>query len=158
MPEPVRIPNVAAIKDYVGQTFGPTDWVDVTQERIQAFADATGDQQWIHTDPERAKSESPFDGTIAHGYLTLSLAPPLVGQLYEIGDLRMTVNTGIERMRLQEPVRAGSRIRLKAELNFYRLFNETIEEFDLEHVRARQSEALGAAGVPLPQRTAKKTA
>jgi len=121
MPEPVHIPSVAAIKDYVGQTFGPTDWVSVTQERIQAFADATGDQQWIHTDPERAKAESPFDGPIAHGYLTLSLAPPLVDQLYRIDDLRMTVNYGIEKMRLQEPVRAGSRIRLRAELTKVRM-------------------------------------
>ena len=121
MPEPIRIPSVSSLKQYVGQTFGPTEWVTVTQERIQAFADATGDQQWIHTDPERAKAESPFDGPIAHGYLTLSLAPPLVDQLYVIDDLRMTVNSGIEKMRLQEPVHAGARIRLCAELTKVRM-------------------------------------
>ena len=121
MPPPIHIPSVAAIKGVVGQKFGPSDWVVVTQERIDAFAEATGDRQWIHTDPERAKKESPFDGTIAHGYLTISLAPPLVDQLYVIDDLRMTVNYGIEKMRLHEAVRAGARIRLFAELQKVRM-------------------------------------
>lgn len=121
MPELVHIPTIAALRDYVGQRMGPSDWVEVSQERIRAFADATGDQQWIHTDPQRAESESPFGGAIAHGYLTISLAPPLIDQLYVIDGCRMTVNYGIEKMRLQEPVPAGSRVRVSAEIRNVRL-------------------------------------
>lgn len=121
MPTPIRIPSIASLKKFIGVKMGPSDWVVVTQERIQSFAEATGDHQWIHTDPERAKSESPFGSAIAHGYLTVSLAPPLVDQLYVIDGCRMTVNYGIEKMRLQEPVRAGSRIRLTAELHKVRM-------------------------------------
>jgi acyl dehydratase len=121
MPDPVHIPSIARLKEFVGQPMGPTDWVVVSQDRIRAFADATGDQQWIHTDPERAAAESPFGSAIAHGYLTISLAPPLIDQLYVIDDCRMTVNYGIEKMRLQEPVPAGGRIRLSAELRRVRM-------------------------------------
>lgn len=121
MPDPIHIPNVAAIKGFIDQPMGPSEWVTVTQERIQSFADATGDQQWIHTDPERAKSQSPFGGSIAHGYFTISLAPPLIEQLFTIDDCSMTVNYGIEKMRLQEPVPAGARIRLTAEIRKVRM-------------------------------------
>jgi len=121
MSDPIRIPSVAALKDFVGQPMGPSDWVTVTQERIQSFADATGDQQWIHTDPERAKSQSPFGTAIAHGYFTISLAPPLIEQLFQIEGCSMTVNYGIEKMRLQEPVPAGGRIRLSAEISKVRM-------------------------------------
>lgn len=121
MPDPVRIPSVAAIKDFVGVAMGPSEWVEVTQERIQSFADATGDQQWIHTDVERAKVASPFGSTIAHGYLTISLAPPLIDQLYVVDGCSMTINSGIEKMRLQEPVPAGGRIRLGAEITKVRM-------------------------------------
>jgi acyl dehydratase len=116
MQGPIHIPTIAALKDHIGRRMGPSDWVVVSQERIQAFAEATGDRQWIHTDPERARAESQFDGAIAHGYLTISLAPPLIDQLYVIDDCRMTVNYGIEKMRLQEAVPAGGRIRLFAEI------------------------------------------
>ena len=121
MGQPVHIPNVAAISDYIGVTMGPSRWVEVTQERIQAFADATGDQQWIHTNPERAHRESPFGGPIAHGYLTLSLAPPLIDELFLVDELSMIVNVGIEKMRLQEPVHAGQRIRLSSEFRKVRM-------------------------------------
>jgi len=121
MPEPLRIPTVAALKDHIGVPMGPSDWVVVSQQRIDSFADATGDRQWIHTDPERAKESSPFGAPIAHGYLTISLAPRLIDQLYVIRDCRMTVNYGIDKMRLQEPVRAGSRIRLCAEIKQVRM-------------------------------------
>lgn len=121
VPEPIHIPTISALKDHVGRSMGPTDWIVISQERIHAFAEATGDQQWIHTDPERASSESPFGSTVAHGYLTISLAPPLIDQLYLIDDCRMTVNYGIEKMRLQEPVPADSRIRLSAEIRNVRM-------------------------------------
>ena len=79
------VPEIASFKSLVGMELGPSDWTEVSQERIDAFAAATGDDQWIHTDPERARRESPFGGTIAHGHLTLSLAPRL---LRDILDLR----------------------------------------------------------------------
>jgi acyl dehydratase len=117
----VQIPTIASLRDYIGKPMGPSRWVTVSQERIDEFASATGDRQWIHTDPERARAQSPFGGPIAHGYLTISLAPALVDELYQIGDCRMTVNYGIEKMRLQEPVAAGGRIRLSAELRKVRM-------------------------------------
>ena len=121
MSEPIRIPAVAALKEHVGLAMGPTGWGTVSAERIRAFAEATGDRQWIHTDPDRAREESPFGGAIAHGYLTISLAPPLIDQLYRIDGCSMTVNYGIEKMRLQEPVPAGGRVRLSAEIRKVRM-------------------------------------
>ena len=90
---------------------GSSDWLEVTQEMIDGFADATGDHQWIHVDPERA-AEGPFGQTIAHGYLTISLLPVLVQQLLDVTDRTMGVNYGIDRMRLTSPVPSGSRIRV----------------------------------------------
>jgi len=114
MGAPTVIPGLAAITDYVGVELGTTDWIAITQERIDAFADATGDRQWIHTDVERARRESPWKETVAHGYLTLSLAPPLLRQILTIEGSTTAVNSGIEKMRLSSPVLAGSRIRLSA--------------------------------------------
>ncbi|HVV58976.1 MAG TPA: MaoC family dehydratase [Gaiellaceae bacterium] len=95
----------------VGDTFGPSNWVDVPQERIDAFAEATGDHQWIHVDPERAK-DGPFGTTIAHGYLTLSLLPAMS---YEVvprdPDAKMGINYGLNRVRFPSPVPVGSRVR-----------------------------------------------
>jgi len=88
--------------------------VTITQQRIDAFADATGDHQWIHVDVERAKRESPWKATIAHGYLTVSLAPVLMSQLVEVRGPSTTINSGIEKMRLSTPVVAGSRVRMSA--------------------------------------------
>ncbi|MFD5442456.1 MaoC family dehydratase [Streptomyces tendae] len=94
-----------------GRDLGRTDWLAITQERVNTFADATDDHQWIHTDPERAKS-GPFGGPIAHGYLTLSLVIPLFSDLLEIQDVSMSVNYGLEKVRFPSPVPVGSRIRL----------------------------------------------
>lgn len=121
MPDPIRIPSVAALKDFVGKPMGPCEWVTVSQERIDAFAAATGDHQWIHTDPDRARAQSPFGGTIAHGYLTLALAPPLMDQLFLVEGCSMAVNSGIERMKLQEPVPAGARLRVTMEITNVRM-------------------------------------
>ncbi|HVP27683.1 MAG TPA: MaoC family dehydratase [Myxococcota bacterium] len=116
MSQPTVIPSVSALKQFLGKPLGRSDWVTVTQEQINAFADATGDHQWIHVDVERAKTQSPFKTTIAHGYLTLSLAPALLPQLVRVEGIRMGVNYGIDKMRLPAPVPAGSRLRLSAEL------------------------------------------
>jgi acyl dehydratase len=114
MATPTVIPALAAVRDYVGIDLGTTDWIPITQERIDAFANATGDHQWIHTDVERARRESPWKETIAHGYLTLSLVPDLLRQLLTIEGSQTAVNSGIEKMRLSSPVLAGSRVRMSA--------------------------------------------
>ena len=85
----------------VGQQIGISDYVELTQERINLFADATLDHQWIHVDPERAKVESPFHSTIAHGYLTLSLLPHLWNQIIEVNNLKMMINYGMDKMKLR---------------------------------------------------------
>jgi len=95
----------------VGDTFGPSSWVEITQERIDQFAEATGDHQWIHVDPERAK-ETPFGGTIAHGFLTLSLLVPLYIEFIPVLEKRkLVVNYGFDKIRFVAPVHVGKRIR-----------------------------------------------
>jgi acyl dehydratase len=109
---PVVVANLDELKNYVGREIGVTDWLQVTQERIQQFAEATEDRQWIHLDTERAKRESPYGTTIAHGFLTLSLVSYLMKQAVQIqSGLRMAVNYGLNRVRFPAPVPAGSRIR-----------------------------------------------
>jgi acyl dehydratase len=100
----------AALLGTVGTDLGATDWITVDQPRIDAFATATGDEQWIHTDPRRAAT-GPFGGTIAHGYLTLSLLAPFTADLIEVRDCPMAINYGLDRVRFLQPVRSGSRLR-----------------------------------------------
>jgi len=107
------ITGLEGIKALAGQDLGTGDWLEVTQERINAFADATDDHQWIHVDVERAKN-GPFGGTIAHGFLTLSLLVPLSRGLTRFEGIRMAINYGLNRVRFPAPVRAGSRIRARA--------------------------------------------
>lgn len=102
---------------HVGQVLGTSDWLQVDQERINAFADATLDHQWIHVDVERAKKESPYKSTIAHGYLTLSLLPYFWNQIIEVNNLKMMVNYGMDKMRFGQPVITGSRVRLSVKLD-----------------------------------------
>jgi acyl dehydratase len=97
--------------DHVGAALGPSDWLDVTQEQVDQFADATHDHQWIHVDPEKA-AKGPFGGPIAHGYLTLSLLVPLVGGIIELEHKSMGVNYGLNKVRFPAPVPVGSRVRL----------------------------------------------
>ena len=99
----------------VGEDLGSTDWLEVTQERVDAFADATGDHQWIHVDVERARS-GPFGGTIAHGYLTLSLIPYFTPQLFALDTPGAKLNYGVNRVRFPNPVRVGSKIRASAQI------------------------------------------
>jgi acyl dehydratase len=98
-----------------GSQLGPTDWLEVTQDRVNLFADATDDHQWIHVDPERAAS-GPFGGTIAHGLLTLSLLPHFTHQLYTVDNIAMAINYGYNKVRFITPVRVGSKIRARAEI------------------------------------------
>lgn len=102
---------------HLGEQLGVSEWLEVSQERINQFADATLDHQWIHVDVERAKTESPYKSTIAHGYLTLSLLPYMWEQIIEVNNLKMMVNYGMDKMRFGRPVLAGSRIRLVSSLD-----------------------------------------
>ncbi|MEU7934806.1 MaoC family dehydratase [Micromonospora echinofusca] len=99
----------------VGQTLGPGPWQRIDQGRVDLFADATDDHQWIHLDPQRAAT-GPYGGTIAHGYLTLSLLPALVGRLYRVRGVRMGVNYGLNRVRFPAPVRVGTAVRAVASI------------------------------------------
>ncbi len=111
---PTVIPCVSKIPEFVGRSLGTSDWIEISQERIDAFARATGDDQWIHCDVERALRESPWKQTIAHGYLTLALIPVLLSQIVVVADVKTVVNTGTERVRLSAPVPSGSRLRMSA--------------------------------------------
>jgi acyl dehydratase len=112
----VTIPSPAALKDFLGKEFPPSDWLTVEQAHIDAFAEATGDRQWIHVDRERAARESPFGTTIAHGNLILSLAPRLLAQIVEVEGVTIMVNPGFEKVRIRVPVKEGSRLRMGAAL------------------------------------------
>ncbi|AWB89633.1 MaoC family dehydratase [Salinibacterium hongtaonis] len=105
--------TLAALPELVGQDLGASSWIDITQERVNTFADATDDQQWIHVDPERAK-DGPFGAAIAHGFLTLSLSIPLWTELLDVTDAGTKVNYGLNKVRFLSPVKVGSRIRLQA--------------------------------------------
>jgi acyl dehydratase len=103
------------VRSLAGQDLGASSWLLVDQERVNTFADATGDHQWIHVDAEKAAT-GPFGGTIAHGYLTVSLIIPLFVELLDIQDIGMGVNYGLDKLRFPSPVRVGSRIRLHAKV------------------------------------------
>lgn len=107
--------GIAGFADAEGDVLGTSDWLQIEQPRIDQFADATGDHQWIHVDAERAK-DGPFGATIAHGFLTLSLLPPLLNQLYRVDNVRMAVNYGLDKVRFMAPVRVGCQIRLSAKV------------------------------------------
>jgi acyl dehydratase len=111
------IERLQSLKDFVGGEIGTTDWLLVTQERIQQFADATEDRQWIHVDAERAQRESPYGATIAHGFLTLSLLGYFLRQVIQPPrDVRLTLNYGLNRVRFPAPVLSGARIRARITL------------------------------------------
>ena len=110
------VEGVEGVQGLVGQHLGYSDWVTITQEQVNQFAEATNDHQWIHVDPERAKAESPFGGPIAHGYLTLSLVPGLLPEIVDMQGFRMGVNYGTEKVRFPSPVPVGARVRAGATL------------------------------------------
>jgi acyl dehydratase len=110
--------TIAELQPLVGQEIGTSEWITVTQERIQLFADATNDHQWIHLDAERAKA-GPFETTIAHGFLTLSLLPEMSASAFEVRGTRMGVNYGLNRVRFPAPVPSGSRVRGRFKLLAY---------------------------------------
>jgi acyl dehydratase len=107
--------TVDELSGAVGEDLGPTDWLEITQQRVDAFADATGDHQWIHVDVDRAEV-GPFGGTIAHGYLTLSLIPHFTPQLFDLDTPGAKLNYGVNKVRFPHPVKVGSRIRATARI------------------------------------------
>lgn len=111
-------PTLAGLAARIGQPLGTSPWLPIEQGRIDAFAEATGDRQWIHVDPVRAAA-GPFGATIAHGYLTLSLLPLLADQAFAIADVRMGINYGLNKLRFPHPVRVGSRVRAHFQLTGY---------------------------------------
>ena len=113
---PTTFATLDELRDAAGRHLGFTDWMEITQERVNLFADATGDHQWIHVDVERANAESPFGGPIAHGYLTLSLGPVLVPQVVRVDGIKMAVNYGCDKVRFPAPVPVGSNVRVGVEL------------------------------------------
>lgn len=110
--EKLIINSYEEFASHLGEQLGVSDWLEVTQDRINLFADATLDHQWIHVDVEKAKTESQYKSTIAHGYLTLSLLPHLWEQIIEVNNIKMLVNYGMDKMRFGQPVITGSRVRL----------------------------------------------
>ncbi len=113
----VEIASIEELRGWVGREVAVGEWREVTQERIDAFADATGDHQWIHVDRQRAARESPFGTTIAHGYLTLSLLPMMMHESVAMrAPLQMTINYGLNKLRYPMPVKSGSRVRNRAAL------------------------------------------
>lgn len=114
--EKLVIASHAEFAEHIGKELGVSDYLKIDQERINVFADATLDHQWIHTDPERAKSEGGFGNTIAHGYLTLSILPHLWEQIADIRNIKMMINYGIEKLKFNQPVVADSEVRLRVKL------------------------------------------
>ena len=115
MSTPIVLSGLAAVQEAKGRHLGHSDWLEITQERVDQFAEATGDHQWIHVDAERA-TEGRFGGTIAHGYLTLSLASYFLPQIVRYEGFTMAVNYGVDKVRFPAPVPVGSRIRAGAEI------------------------------------------
>lgn len=115
--EKLIVNNYDEFAAYLGKNLGVSEWVDLPQERINQFADATLDHQWIHVDVERAKAESPYKSTIVHGYLTLSLLPYFWNQIIKVNNLKMLVNYGMDKMRFGQAVPVGSRLRMVTKLH-----------------------------------------
>jgi acyl dehydratase len=111
----ITVNGLDELKKLADADLGTSDWIEITQERVNTFADATGDHQWIHVDVEKAK-EGPFGGPIAHGYLTLSLFIPMFTELLDVDGVSTKVNYGLNKVRFPSPVKAGSRVRLVARL------------------------------------------
>jgi acyl dehydratase len=125
---PLVVETVLSLKDFVGSEIALADWLTMTQDRINRFAEATEDRQWIHIDAERASKESPYGATIAHGFLTLSLVSHFMKEAIQIrGGVRLAVNYGLNRVRFPFPVRAGSRVRARIGLLSLKELSDAVE-------------------------------
>jgi acyl dehydratase len=136
----VKVETLEALRNLSGQELAVTPWFEVAQERIDRFADATEDHQWIHVDRERAQRESPYGATIAHGFLTLSLLSRFMREALEVGGLRMAVNYGLNRVRFPAAVRSGSRVRARIVLVSVRELPEAVEATYSVTIESERSE------------------
>jgi acyl dehydratase len=127
------ISSIEEAIDAVGEEFGVSDWIAVDQDRIDEFAHATGDSQWIHVDVERARAETPYSSTIAHGFLTLSLIPALSKSNYRVDNAKMGINYGLNRVRFLAPVPAGSRVRVRSQLLEAKKVDNTTVDLTVRH-------------------------
>lgn len=124
----VVLTSLQSLKDHAGREIATTNWLTVTQERIQQFAEATSDRQWIHVDPERAQRESPYSATIAHGFLTLSLMSHFLKEAIQLPkEVRRTINYGVNRVRFPAAVRADEKIRARVRLESYTELSDSVE-------------------------------
>jgi acyl dehydratase len=125
---PLILESLQQLNSFVGKEIATTGWLQITQQRIQQFADATGDTQWIHVEEERARRESPYGATIAHGFLTLSLMSHFLREAIQLpGEVRQTINYGLNRVRFPAPVRAGEKIRARIGLQSYQDLSGSVE-------------------------------
>lgn len=147
----IRIESIQALLAREPGELGASPWLSLDQERIQAFADATGDHQWIHLDVERAARESPWGTTIAHGLLTLSLLPHLNQQVFRVEGTKAIINYGLDRVRFTAPVPAGSRVRSRVSLH-------SVEPLDANRVRARFDSVIEIEGQDKPACVARQVA
>jgi len=137
---PLILKNPQALSEWVGKEIGVTDWFRVTQPRIEQFAEATEDRQWIHLDRVKAGKESPYGTTVAHGFLTLSLISHLVKELLQVQKVRLGVNYGLNRVRFPSAVRADSRIRARVALHALKELPDCVEAICAVTVECEQSE------------------
>jgi acyl dehydratase len=135
--------NLSEFAAAQGSQFGPTDWIKISQDRINLFADATEDHQWIHVDPERA-ANGPFGSTIAHGLLTLSLLPHFSHQLYRVDNVAMAINYGYDKVRFISPVKVGANVRARGELTSVNRLGGAVQAIMTITVEIEGSEKPGA--------------
>ena len=141
---PLAVRNPQSLKEFVGKEIGVTEWLPVTQERIEKFAEATEDRQWIHLDRARASKESPYGATIAHGFLTLSMISHLAKEVIQIqSGVRLAVNYGLNRVRFPAAVRADSRIRARVALLALKELSDSVEATYAVTIEIEQSEKPG---------------
>jgi acyl dehydratase len=138
--QPILLDTPQSLGDFVGLEIGVSDWFTVTQDRVSKFAEATEDRQWIHVDRERARRESPFGTTIAHGFLTLAMCPYLIEQVFQIrGGVKMRVNYGLNLVRFPAPVPADSQIRGRITLQSLKEYSGFLEAVFLISVEGRET-------------------
>jgi acyl dehydratase len=152
----VAVKVIASLEDaesLVGQELGVSDWLEIDQQRIDAFAAATGDRQWIHVDPDRARNESPYGATIAHGLLTLSLIPALSKQCFVVQNAKMGINYGLNKVRFVTPVPANGRVRVRSRLLDVTRIDQATGHLTVEHVVELDGAAKPAAVAEMIART-----
>jgi acyl dehydratase len=139
VPSPIPVDSAESARAQLGVIHGPTDWIEITQSSVADFADATGDHQWIHVDPEKAKS-GPFGTTIAHGFLTLSMIPTFLPQIFDLSGFSMAINYGLDRVRFITPVPVGSRLRATAEIADVKELTDAVQLTFVVTIQAEDAE------------------